>query len=269
MKLRRAFRCGQALVLLLASLSAGPLMAAESAVAVKPADSKTIRDCFQLASLSLLKASVNAVLAEADGEEPEEEIEDGGYEGMPTRRATYLGWELALADDQRSRGLSADQIEAESKDIVATITPVMLADMRGELSDQRAHCLRMLKVSDVGGKIVIETTPALDPADLGDPTYSEAARAVDDETLSLCLGRAEMARLSGGAFAIGSAARFYRLRRDRDPSTYDEAVAQVLAKEFVRLQPSFVDSDYADRAAYEAKRKDHYEKVRTLCNALK
>ena len=78
-----------------------------------------------------------------------------------------------------------------------------------------------------------------------------------------------MARLSGGVSAIGPAARFYRLRRDRDPSTYDEAVAQVFTKEFGRLRPTFVDSDYANRATVKAKLAAHQEKLRTVCDALK
>jgi hypothetical protein len=229
MRLARTVDIGQSLAMrllltfsvLLVGLSTSPALAIEPAVVVKPTDRATIRTCFHLASIRYMRERTDMMIDPDRSFEPEP--------GEPSARALFLGWERAHAEDLGTKTLSAEQIDAEVEALGAAFKPLMIAEMRGDTYEDQQRCQSLLFVRMVGNQPTVELTDGLDPADFGDPAFTAQGRLIDDETLAICLGRAEMARQVVGAPLLGDETRFYSLRRGRDSESYDRSVTEALA----------------------------------------
>lgn len=138
-------------------------------------------------------------------------------------------------EDRAARGLNEEQIAADTKALLDDYKTVMLGEMRGAYAEEGERCRLALIPQEIDGRVTTMKTEALDPADFGTASFYPETPMIDDNTLELCLGEAEMVRAMLGVAALDKGTRFYRLRRERDPATYDQAIAAAYAAASTRI----------------------------------
>lgn len=258
-------------VIVLAAISAWPACGAEPAVVVRPTNTETLHLCFRLASSALMNEQVVIFSAAEDvaaGEEPFYPFNHEPEEGAPSRRSILLGWEKALIGDQQARGLTAEQAAEEFGAYSEKLRPAIQDVIRGDPDERKEECRGLLVSREVDGKAIFETTVALDPAAFGAVTLGPAGRLIDDETLALCVGRAETRRWVVGAVFTGPESRFHRLMRERHPANYEQAVADAVLEVWMpALMGPLMVERIEDPEAHVAKFREHEAKLKARCDS--